>query len=302
MDSKSPEDEMLYLIRRYQVVRVLKKSSRRIEWLRDVIKSAVDLLDVVCMVKMKNIVYQQDPELIGSLKVCETSNNSIFIGFLKDNCSEWSFGLLHEKDFEYFGEWNAGAFEGFGVMKKGDTFYGGQFFRGKRDGTGRLTTRGEEYIGLWKDDKKHGVGKLISRRGVEYEGQFVNDKMEGVGVYSKGVGNSLKFNYRGSFLGGVFHGFGTYETLLYDLVGHFSEGIMQDVDMTNKKSGEIIHMVIPLTSHGKTYKSGDGEWCCPSQILQRQLDDMTDIYTRVVEVGCRLDEALQSHRGGYVMW
>jgi hypothetical protein len=89
------------------------------------------------------------------------SNQSIYIGPLKNNLQDgFGFNVFPDKS-HYLGEWK----------------------NGKSNGQGKFTTNdGSIYSGDWQDSKLQGQGTCIKKNGASYEGQWLDHTPNGKGV------------------------------------------------------------------------------------------------------------------------
>lgn len=311
-DDKSPEEELLYLMKRYNVVYMLETTNpRRVELLENMlVDKSFKWFDSVDLQKMARVLRIQDPQAKGSIHIYGSSPSEYcnIIGLRKVSVSgdiDVVFAFAVCSDYKYFGELKNGAFHGLGILKIDNAFYKGHFRNHLREGLGIYKESLWKYSGEFKDDKRHGKGDLTFENGVKYEGDFKNDRFDGNGLYyfTNEDGKEL-YRYKGEFHNGMFHGYGSYISSTYKLSGMFVNGVMKRVCKLHF-GGAIEPMVIPYKIMGKDYKGraeDEGVMVCPQDILQRQLDDFDAIYLHISEVGKRLSANLEFHKGGYKMW
>lgn len=313
-----------------------RSNPRRKELLDDIIeKRANDLFDKIDCQKMTALVQTNDPivkvytEDAKNDKFKKVRNGVFSIASLNKSQSGKltpGFGLIviPKTNLKYFGEMEGvfgqkignGSLEGLGILTVDDTYYRGYLRDGKQEGLGFFVEKDWKYHGQFKDGKRHGMGELIFHCGVWYLGDFADDLMDGMGHYYIPDGDDgglkgrdyvpnkddsgYKYQYRGQFQKGLFHGFGTYETFSHKITGKFRNGVMEFVTMSDKELGTFFPMIIPHKIMGKDYR---GEVViCPNEVLNAQLSEFAAVYVHISEVGKRLSMNLESHRGGYKMW
>jgi hypothetical protein len=309
-EDKSPEEEMLYLMKRYIVLD--KLPGRRDELVEDFMKKrARTVFDIVNVKKFEALLRSQDPEAKGSIQIYGGKNykDGSIIAVMKKEPSgkvDVRFSFIVSLNYKYFGEMDDGYFHGVGILKMDETYYSGYFRNGKREGRGDYEESEWHYSGFLKADQRHGLGELTFKNGVSYAGCFLHDQMDGFGVYvaANADGGEDHFRYEGQFKSGFFHGHGRYETPAHKLTGMFYNSVMKEVVMMDKKSGKSYPMPIPHKIKDKDYRGPENPnlMVCPKQILDWQLEDIAVIYSEISKVGERLKTSLQSHRGGYKVW
>lgn len=345
-EAKSPEEEMIHEINRYdKIVKMFEPSNpRRVELIHDIVEIRIPpLFDKINYEKMRALVesgaggkagtgepivqlFNMDPLTAdGTPKISDR-----MFGIASMNKTQSSitlgFGLIviPKTKLKFFGEIDGfvsfNGSSGLGILTIDDTYYRGHLLNGKYEGLGLYQGKDWSYDGEFKDGKRHGLGELIFDCGVWYLGDFVDDLMDGKGHYyvpdRKGGltgrhyvpnkdGSGYKYQYRGQFQKGLFHGHGIYETPAHKIAGEFFNGVMKFVTVI-QKSGILTPMVLPHKIMGKDYRgeveAKEGGVICPMMVLNAQLIEFFAVYEHIAEVGDRLSANLKSHRGGYKMW
>jgi hypothetical protein len=118
---------------------------------------------------------------------------------------------------------NVDAIDGLTVCRTDTQLYRGHMVNAQRQGHGDYWTYGTHYRGMWLHNKQHGYGVLHHARGGGYDGTWSKDRMHGYGrqyaAYQDATMvrpvathwcNRSVLIYKGEFVRGLRHGYGTY--------------------------------------------------------------------------------------------
>jgi hypothetical protein len=141
------------------------------------------------------------------------------------------------RQFDYRGSFLNGEFHGQGSLRVGNSYYVGGFQNSLKHGAGReefLDGNGNKrsYEGVWVDNNLKAGCLLFTHNGMvmHYHGGLdVNGLAQGEGVLTCEIcaNGEHKFNYRGNFLNGKFHGRGSLQGGIfntYSYNGTFVDG------------------------------------------------------------------------------
>jgi hypothetical protein len=160
--------------------------------------------------------------------------------------------------------------DGLTVCRTDNQLYRGQMLHAQRHGHGHQWTRGEHYQGMWARDKRHGHGVVHYAHGGGYEGAWKHGRMHGTGnqyiahqsfTMERPVAthwcNHSVLVYRGEFVRGLRHGYGTQwsaESIRSVYRGEWRAGMPHGIARWTYESNHI-----PLTDgHGEVVKMTNG--------------------------------------------